>query len=220
MDKRIALLSERLRDARSKRVLFVSHCILNENTRYLGGAFAKGAVPGLLSRVLDDGIGIVQMKCPEQVAWGGLHKRYLWLSLKSGNAVFEFLKPLLFHLFLIYTRHTYRRLARAAADEIADYAECGYEVVGIVGIDGSPSCGVNSTLDLAASFQYFSSITPDSIQREAMNRTLYRDCLRAGRGIFTSELQRALRSKGMEPKYYSHDLAREMEGGAAQPLRL
>jgi hypothetical protein len=37
------LLLERLKDERSKRVIFVSHCWLNENTRYLGGAFRPGA---------------------------------------------------------------------------------------------------------------------------------------------------------------------------------
>jgi hypothetical protein len=36
------LLLERLKDERSKRVIFVSHCLLNENTRYLGGAFRRG----------------------------------------------------------------------------------------------------------------------------------------------------------------------------------
>ncbi len=38
------MLSERLRDERGKRVVFVSHCLLNENTRYLGGAFHSGGV--------------------------------------------------------------------------------------------------------------------------------------------------------------------------------
>jgi hypothetical protein len=32
-------LIERLADARSNKVIFVSHCLLDENVRYLGGAF-------------------------------------------------------------------------------------------------------------------------------------------------------------------------------------
>ena len=42
------LLLERLRDEQSRRVVFVAHCILNENTRYLGGAFRAGAVEEVL----------------------------------------------------------------------------------------------------------------------------------------------------------------------------
>lgn len=32
-------------DARSGRVLFVSHCLLNQNVRHLGGATRPGALP-------------------------------------------------------------------------------------------------------------------------------------------------------------------------------
>jgi hypothetical protein len=44
-ESRETLLSERLSDERGKRVVFVSHCLLNENARYPGGAFHSGAVP-------------------------------------------------------------------------------------------------------------------------------------------------------------------------------
>lgn len=33
-----------LKDPRSGRVVFVSHCLLNQNVRYLGGAVAPGAI--------------------------------------------------------------------------------------------------------------------------------------------------------------------------------
>ena len=65
------LLADRLRDERSRRVAFVSHCLLNENTRYLGGAFRAGAVAELIDELVEHGIGICQMPCPEQHAWGG-----------------------------------------------------------------------------------------------------------------------------------------------------
>jgi len=35
MDSKIETLYRNLRDERSRKVIFVSHCILNENTRYL-----------------------------------------------------------------------------------------------------------------------------------------------------------------------------------------
>jgi hypothetical protein len=36
---RLRWLRSRLRDERSGRVVFVSHCLLNQNTRYLGAAW-------------------------------------------------------------------------------------------------------------------------------------------------------------------------------------
>jgi predicted secreted protein len=60
----------RLQDERSGRVVYVSHCLLNENTRYLGGAFRPGAVDEVVETYLRDGTGICQLPCPEQLAWG------------------------------------------------------------------------------------------------------------------------------------------------------
>jgi hypothetical protein len=64
-ESRCRLAAERLRDDRSRRVAFVSHCLLNENTRYLGGAFRPGAVAEFVAELVDHDIGICQMPCPE-----------------------------------------------------------------------------------------------------------------------------------------------------------
>jgi uncharacterized protein YbbK (DUF523 family) len=64
-------------DCRSKKVIFLSHCLLNENTRYLGGACERGAVPSVICECFERGYGIVQMPCPEQHVWGGVLKRHL-----------------------------------------------------------------------------------------------------------------------------------------------
>jgi hypothetical protein len=55
---RQALLARRLADERGRRVAFVSHCLLNENTRYLGGAFKAGAAPEIVTGLLEAGLGI------------------------------------------------------------------------------------------------------------------------------------------------------------------
>lgn len=211
-------LASRLQDARGKRVIFVSHCILNENTRYLGGAFASGALP-VLNEIVAAGVGVVQMKCPEQLAWGGVHKKYMWASLASPGLP-AFLKRFLFPFFLAYTRFRFRRLARQVCSEISDYIASEYEVVGILGIDGSPSCGVTATLDLAESFRYFSTLTPDTIERDAMNRRLYGQCLRSGQGIFMAELQRGLERRGIRVPSFAHSLVEEMNGAAPRPLKV
>lgn len=77
MNKKILKISEQLKDNRSKKVIFVAHCILNQNTRYLGGAFSRGTVGTIIDELKSKGLGIVQMECPEQKAWGGVLKRSL-----------------------------------------------------------------------------------------------------------------------------------------------
>jgi hypothetical protein len=80
VDNRCAALQRTLTDARGHQVVFVSHCLLNQNTRYLGGATCSGVVTAAVMPFVDDGVGIVQMPCPEQRVWGGVLKRHLlWL---------------------------------------------------------------------------------------------------------------------------------------------
>jgi hypothetical protein len=73
-------LRRALEDERSERVVFLSHCLLDQNTRYLAGAVCPGAVDDALEPYLSEVVGIVQMPCPEQRVWGGVVKRHLlWL---------------------------------------------------------------------------------------------------------------------------------------------
>lgn len=66
------LLLDQLRDERSRRVVLVSHCLLNQNTRYAGGATRSGAVSELADELIGAGYGIHQLPCPERLAWGGV----------------------------------------------------------------------------------------------------------------------------------------------------
>ena len=62
------LLLDQLHDERSRRVVLVSHCLLNENTRYAGGATRPGAVVEIVDELMAAGYGIHQLPCPERVA--------------------------------------------------------------------------------------------------------------------------------------------------------
>lgn len=70
-----AVLLDRLANGRRRRVVFVSRCPLNENVRCIGGATCVGAAWDVLDRYPTDGVGLYQMPCPEQHAWGGVLKR-------------------------------------------------------------------------------------------------------------------------------------------------
>ena len=145
-DGRYLWLQRTMTDARGHEVVYVSHCLLNQNTRYLGGATDLGVVPNAILPLVDAGVGIVQMPCPEQRVWGGVSKRrLLWLLLHPRVA--KRALPLL-PLVKRYIQWRYVRIARDVARTVADYTSSGYRVRALVGVAGSPSCGVQTTLDL------------------------------------------------------------------------
>lgn len=208
--KKLDKLINALEDQRGKEVVFVSHCLLNVNTRYLGGAFRKGSVIEIIEDLMAMGVGIVQMKCPEQYAWGGVLKKYLWIALDSKGAIIFFIKPLLLKVFLAYTRSIYKRLARETAYMIRDYFRSGYRVLGIIGIDGSPSCGVTTKLDMKEAFDYFANQKIDHIERINFNAELYDKCIAKGKGIYFEEIMKILKSQNIDMPIYGHSLIAEM----------
>ncbi|WP_010250769.1 2-thiouracil desulfurase family protein [Acetivibrio cellulolyticus] len=209
--KKIDMLADTLKDQRSKKVVFVSHCLLNENTRYLGGAFRKGVVTEIIEKLIEEEVGIIQMKCPEQWAWGGVLKKLLWLSYSSEGTMLYSFKPVVLKLFMIYTKIVYKKLAREVFVMITDYLKSGYKVVGIIGVDGSPTCGVNTKLEMKKSFEYFAR-QKIATGRDEFNAGLYNECAVDGKGIFFEELQRRLDSKGIVLPIIAHSLIVEMKG--------
>jgi len=211
MDQKIKLLTEKLRDERGKKVVFVSHCILNENTRYLGGAFRKGCIDEIVDEVQNQGIGMVQLKCPEQKAWGGVLKKHVWQGLDSKNTMLYRLRKALLRIFVWNTKRIYRKIAKEVITEIKDYIDSGFEVVGIIGIGGSPTCGVNKILDFEA-LEWLAGMDIDDLERKSMNEWLYKKFLIKGRGLFIEALAKELRKKNIAVRFYEHDLVSEMAG--------
>jgi uncharacterized protein YbbK (DUF523 family) len=210
-ERRETELSERLRDERGKRVAFVSHCLLNENTRYLGGAFHSGAVPEIaeLQRL---GIGIHQMRCPEREAWGGTVKRLMLPAYGSkGSALYRLRGPLL-RAFVLYTRLRYWLLARTVVRDIQEYERSGVRVVAVVGVGASPSCGVTTTLDMRRSFEAIASCPVAELDRETFNQRAIVDCRTAGEGLFLRTLARQLGRRGIRVPFAEYDLVAEMRG--------
>ena len=58
------------RDKGSRKIVWVSHCILNQNTRFPGSAVSSGAIEELVKPLIEKGIGIEQLPCPEKMLWG------------------------------------------------------------------------------------------------------------------------------------------------------
>lgn len=113
---------------RSKRIILLSHCLLNANSKVEGLAEYQGALKDIVKQIIDEGIGIMQLPCPELTSCG--IKRW-------GMTKEQYDTP-------FYREHC-RTIFKPILQQLQNYTANGYEVIGIVGIDGSPSCGVNLT---------------------------------------------------------------------------
>ncbi len=205
-------LLDQLHDERSRRVVLVSHCLLNQNTRYAGGATRPGAVSEAIDELIKGGYGIHQLPCPERRAWGGVLKRHsLRLYHSKGGPLYPIRGPLL-GAFVRWTKVIYRRMARQVADEVADYHRAGIEVVGVVGIGASPTCGVTTTVDLRASLEVVAACPAAALTRDVMNEQAVLACRRPGAGLFIGALDRELERRGLTVPAFEHDLAAELRG--------
>ena len=217
--KKAQILQQRLADSRSKKVIFLSQCILNENVRYLGGAFRRGGVREIVEGCWDREWSIVQMPCPEQYAWGGVTKRWLLMLYGTKGTFLYRMRRLVLPLLIQYTKLRLRRLAKAVVGQINDYRVSGYSVIGVIGIDGSPSCGVNTTMDLESSFEVMARMDVGSVTVEQMTNIL-RQGSTAGRGLFASALQQELNRRHIDVPYVAHDVLDEVNGKNSDVIKL
>lgn len=190
----------------------MSHCLLNENTRYAGGATRPGVVADVVDEVVAAGCGIHQLPCPERLAWGGVLKRHSLILYHSKGRPRYAVRGALLSAFVLWTKVVYRRLARQVARDVADYRRAGISVEGIVGIGASPSCGVATTLDLRASLEVVAACPAAALTRDVMNERAVLQCRRPGEGLFVEALDRELKRRGLTVPAYEHDLAAELRG--------
>ncbi|WP_313798570.1 CD3072 family TudS-related putative desulfidase [Cytobacillus sp.] len=108
---------------RNKKILLVSHCILNQNTVIKGEARSFGAIPTALDWIQKEGLGVIQLPCPE----------FTFLGLERPSMTYE-----------EYDNKEYRQHCRKillpVIEQLKEYIKCGYQMTGILGIQSSPSC--------------------------------------------------------------------------------
>ncbi len=116
-------------DARSKKLVFAAHCLLNPNVKVPGTAKHAGVLGGLMKLLADQGLGVVQMSCPEA--------EHLGLDRPLGTDSLE-----------QYDTPDYRKACAKQAEvirkQIESFQSQGIRVMAILGVEGSPSCSVVS----------------------------------------------------------------------------
>jgi predicted secreted protein len=206
-----------LADARSRRVVLLAHCLLNENVRFLGGATRPGAVLEEVEPYLQGGVGIVQLPCPEQLAWGGVLKRHLLRLYGTRVLRWSAVRRPVVAVARGLTALRYAAPARRTVRLIEDYAAAGVEIVGVVGVGASPSCGVRTTLDLDGAVEAMARCRRGAQTPEIVTRQVVAANVVDGPGLFISDVQRRLARKGIAVPMREHDLLGEL--ARPQPTR-
>jgi predicted secreted protein len=111
----------------SGKVALLSHCLLNQNSKPYKRARYAGAVTPVVEVLLEKGYALFQLPCPE-VSFTGLNR---WSAV-----IEQYDTPK-------YRQHC-REIAVQVVDQLAQYPQYGYHCL-LIGIDGSPTCGVRLT---------------------------------------------------------------------------
>ena len=127
-------------DGRSKKVIFLAHCLLNQNAISDGTAVYPAAFRELVRLLLDREVGIVQMElCCLGLDRGDVHgaERPVVEENTRIRRAMEKDGP----------RQKREALADLVAEQVQAYHKHGFQVLGIVGANRSPNCGVETTSD-------------------------------------------------------------------------
>lgn len=112
-----------------KKVILLSHCVINEKSKVKKFEInPPGDIKEFINLLIDNEIGIIQLPCPEMFCYG--LKRW-------GHVKEQFDTP--------HYREICRELFQPYLEQIKEYIANGYEIIGLIGIEGSPSCGIYKT---------------------------------------------------------------------------
>lgn len=155
-------------DKRSKKIVLVAHCVLNQNSKIDACAHYPGAILEAAESLLHSGAGIIQLPCPELL--------YLGLDREADPKADRTIESEDTRVAERMQEDKCRLLCQSLIDsvvyQVEEYIKHGFHIIGIVGINGSPTCGVEITW------------TDDQEL--------------AGRGIFIDMLQKALAARGID----------------------
>jgi len=162
---------------RGRKVVVLAHCLLNVNTKVHGLAIYPAVHPDVRELMSED-VGVIQLPCPEAVFLG---------MRRWGMTREQYDVP-------AFRRHSHM-LLEPVVDTLAALVDDGCEVVGVWGVDGSPSCGVART---CAGYE---GGDMDRVTGPPEARYV------AGEGVFIATLQSMLTDRGLAIEF--HGVAEE-----------
>jgi predicted secreted protein len=128
------------KDRRSKKLVLVAHCVLNQNSKIDGCAHYPGAMKEVAELLMSACCGIVQLPCPELMQLG-LDRQ----ADRQSDRTIESEDTRVARLMCESAgRLCCRQIAEETAYQVQEYLKNGFKVGGMLGINGSPTCGVET----------------------------------------------------------------------------
>lgn len=119
-----------------KRILLVSHCILNNASKVEldeAGLAGEYKLRGeLMNLIIEKNIQVIQLPCPEFIMYG---------SQRWGHVKNQFQHP--------FYKEQCRKLLDSVLMQVQEYTQHPetFSVIGIVSVEGSPNCGYHRTCE-------------------------------------------------------------------------
>jgi predicted secreted protein len=127
-------------DKRSKQVLLAAHCILNQNAKIDRCAHYPGMMSEVVNLFLEAGVGVIQMPCPE-LLYLGLDRQVDKTAVATIEAEDTRVAQ---RMIEANGQMLCGEIAQNLVYQVEQYQKNGFEVVGVIGINGSPTCGVET----------------------------------------------------------------------------
>lgn len=167
------------------KILLISHCFFNDGAKLKKqdiSAYEKERNDKrvFIKQALEAGIEFIQLPCPEFILYG---------SDRWGHAASQFDHP--------FFRQEVKRMLEPIVLQLKEYMAHPekFEILGVLGIDGSPSCGVRYTYDGDWGGEFTGNVS-----LEQTLSTLHK----ADRpGIMMNVLGEMLCAEGMQMEFYS-----------------
>ena len=164
-----------------QNILFVSHCLFNVASKVARRDIAKrtfenDARIAFLHKALDAGVQLIQLPCPEFTIYG---------PDRWGHSRDQFDNS----FFRAHCRQILAPFVQQMAAYLHPSQRDKFRVLGVVGIEGSPSCGVNYTCAGAWGGEFSGN--------EDLPATLASIHRVDGPGVMIEELVDMLKSSGM-----------------------
>ena len=161
-----------------KNIVLLSHCLLNPFSKVKDEQEPEDT-SALIEWLLKNQIGIIQLKRAETEIYG----------LKRWGHVRE-------QFDTSHYRSVSRSLLAKTVDEVKEYMNNGYRLLAVIGIDGSPSCGIHCS---CSSKRWGGEISLIK-DLEAVKQIDY--C--AFPGIFMEELQQLFKQNAVKTSFLAY----------------
>ncbi|MDI6712873.1 MAG: hypothetical protein QMD96_06510 [Anaerosomatales bacterium] len=156
-----------------RRFALVAHCLLDPLAKVRGITNSDDGVQ-TVAALIGEGVALVQLPCPEITYLG---------ARRWGMTYEQYDVP-------AFRKHC-RDLLQPIVDTVAALIDGGAVIDRLVGIDGSPSCGVSKTC------RGYSGGEPEAVY--GATETAQHAQISAGPGVFVEVLLDMLRERGVEP---------------------